>query len=271
METPVQSLSSADLVESEVGGKAVHLSSCLRAGLPVPSGYALSHAYVQSLLEGDVVKLDALAKAVVDGRAWAARSSAVGEDSSSASFAGQHATVLHVRTRIELVEALRKVWDSAHNASAIAYRAKLGIDGPVRIGVVMQELIAADVAGVLFTKNPMTGATEIVVEGSWGLGESVVSGLVTPDHARLGYDGQILERRVGHKDLMIALNPEGGTVETELDDETASEFCLTDARLNALHALANRCMTLFGASLDLEWAFQGDSLYLLQRRAITKG
>jgi pyruvate,water dikinase len=200
----------------------------------------------------------------------AVRSSAIGEDGASASFAGQHATVLGVICGQTLVAAIKKVRESAHAPSAIAYRKRLGLDGTPRMGVVVQRLVDADKAGVLFTKNPMTGADERVIEASWGLGEAVVAGLVTPDRYRVTRDGRILERAAGDKDLAIRLRADGGTHEVEVDAERAAVLCLADADLAALHQLALRCEGHAKAPIDLEFAFVGETLYLLQQRAITR-
>jgi pyruvate,water dikinase len=202
----------------------------------------------------------------------AVRSSAVGEDSETASFAGQHLTCLNVRPSLPtLADAVRAIWRSAHSESALAYRQRLGLPSHPRVGVVVQELVVADCAGVLFTRNPSNGADEIVIEASWGLGESVVAGLVTPDRFRIRREGTVLERTSGMKDIAIRILPEGGTQEAEVPDERVHALCLNDARLRKLHALAMRCERTFGGTQDLEWAFAGRTLYLLQRRALTRG
>ena len=252
------------------GGKSVQLGAALRAGLPVPPGHALSVALVDRLMAGD-----GEAKAQVEhlftglSSACAVRSSAVGEDGANASFAGQHATILNVRSSPELIPAIAAVWRSGRSESALAYRRKIGIIGEPRVAVALQRLIEPESAGVLFTRNPITGADERVIEATWGLGEAVVAGLVTPDHFRVGCDGEILERIIGNKDLEIKADPAGGTRELAVDDARASACCLTDGQLAKLHELASRCQRAFGTALDLEWAFAGGELYLLQSRAIT--
>jgi pyruvate,water dikinase len=116
----------------------------------------------------------------------------------------------------------------------------------------------------------MTAADERVIEASWGLGEAVVAGLVTPDRYRLTREGRILERTAGDKDLAIRLSADGGTNEVEIDADLAAALCLSDAELEALHQLALRCEGHAKAPIDLEFAFVGDRLYLLQQRAITR-
>ncbi|MGZ3421110.1 MAG: PEP/pyruvate-binding domain-containing protein [Polyangiales bacterium] len=253
--------------EKTFGGKAVQLGAAIRAGLPVPDGFALSTDAVNRARE----LLDELEeKRASLGDLIAVRSSGVGEDSAGASFAGQHATILGVHDRKSLEDAIAKVHASAHSASALAYRARLGLSNQPKIAVVLQTLVRAEVAGVLFTKNPMTGADERVIEGSWGLGEAVVAGLVTPDRFRLSRDGTVLERAIGEKDLRISWAPGGGTIEEEVSRESISISCLDDRQLGALNELAARCESHFGGTQDIEWAFVGNSLHLLQRRAITR-
>jgi pyruvate,water dikinase len=254
--------------EKVFGGKAVQLGAAIRAGLPVPEGFALSVDCVERAVAGDIAPVEA-ARAEL-GDLIAVRSSGVGEDSAGASFAGQHATVLGIADRAGLIEAIARVHGSSRSASALAYRARLGLSDQPKIAVVLQKLVRSDVAGVLFTRNPMTGADERVIEGSWGLGEIVVAGLVTPDRFRVARGGQVLERAIGEKDLRIVWAASGGTVEEEVAEELVNTACLDDARLRALDELASRCEAHFGGTQDLEWAFAGERLHLLQRRAITR-
>ena len=258
--------------EAAYGGKAAQLAAAMRAGLPVPGGVALSSGFVDAVAAGRPGVIRELAKicAALDCTV-AVRSSAVGEDSETASFAGQHLTCLNVRpSPPALTDVVRAIWQSARSEAALAYRRRLGLPSEPRIGVVVQELVAADCAGVLFTRNPFDGADEMVIEASWGLGESVVAGLVTPDRFRVSREGKVLERTVGTKDIAVRVLPEGGTYEAEVPAELVRTLCLDDAQLRELHALATRCEETFGGTQDLEWAFAGGTLYLLQRRVVTK-
>ena len=257
--------------ETEFGGKAVQLGAALRAGLPVPPGMALAAALVKAVAEGDpaaTAELEAVAACV----AWpvAVRSSAVGEDSAEASFAGQHLTRLNVRDPATLAEAVAAVWASAHSDTAFAYRARLGIVGHPRTGVVVQRLLDPEIAGVLFTRNPLNGADERMVEASWGLGEAVVAGRVIPDRFRISRDGTVLERSPGWKQVALRQSLDGGTVEEPVAPGCTEKLCLDDRQLAELHGLATRCEESFGAGRDLEWAFADQTLYLLQCRAVTR-
>ena len=200
----------------------------------------------------------------------AVRSSAVGEDSEGASFAGQHVTILNVRDEEQVIDAVLQVRASAHTESALAYRRTLGMDQAPRVGVVVQRMIEPECAGVMFTKNPINGAEERVIEASWGLGESVVAGLVVPDNYVLDASGSVVKRTAGEKDIALRSAPAGGTVEEGVAGPLIRALCLSDAMLASLHGLAVRCEQFFGAGLDIEWAFADGTLYLLQCRAMTR-
>jgi pyruvate, water dikinase len=258
--------------EGRFGGKAVQLGAALRAGLPVPGGFALDWETVAKIVSGSSGVLGEVARALPMMRGVAVRSSAIGEDSAAASFAGQHATVLGVRSEADLRGAVLQVHASGSTESALAYRAKLGIGTGPQMAIVIQPLVHAEVAGVLFSRDPITGEDVRTVEASWGLGEAVVAGMVTPDNFKFARGGKILSRTAGEKDIAIRWNPDGGgTMEEEVDGELIETLCLSDEQLVALDALASRCESVFGGTQDLEFAFENDTLYLLQRRAITRG
>jgi pyruvate, water dikinase len=261
---------SAATDESLFGGKAVSLGAAIRAGLPVPSGAALAWHVVARVAEADTEHAGAVAASphVPDSR-LAARSSAIGEDSGGASFAGQHTTKLNVR-RHTLIDAVRAVWESAYTPSALAYREKKGILATPRVGVVVQMLVEPVAAGVLFTRNPVTGADERLIESSWGLGEAVVNGSIVPDRYRLSTAGDVLEFTAGHKDIKIWYGDDDGTIELPVDEHLHAAPSLTQAHLQELNRLADRCRGVYGPDLDIEWAVGPDGrVYLLQCRPIT--
>jgi pyruvate,water dikinase len=257
--------------EAHYGGKASKLARSLQAGLPVPPGFALATSLVEALASGHADAQTHLSHEFTQlGGPCAVRSSAIGEDSESASFAGQHLTLLNVHHEDHIGPAVLKVRESAHTDSAKAYRRKVGLDDRPSIAVVVQRMIEPVCAGVMFTKNPLNGADEFIIEAAWGLGEAVVAGLVVPDNYALDADGCVLRRRIGEKDLALRSNPTGGTIEETIDDERMNATCLSDSDLVQLHELATRCETHFGRGLDLEWAFANGRLYLLQCRAMTR-
>ena len=254
------------------GSKAVGLGDAARHGLPVPPGVALSGDLVESVASGDRAAIERVAKAVDPLRPpFAVRSSAVDEDSATASFAGQHITLLNVHSAGDVPDAIRGVWWSANSDAAITYRQKVGLFTRPSVGVVVQSLLDPAVAGVMFTEHPVTGADERLVEASWGLGEAVVAGLVVPDHFRLDRSGQVLERKPGRKRIAIRSLPNGGTFEQQVAPEKVSALCLDDGNLAALADLALQCEKVYGPRRDIEWAIQDGTLYLLQCRAVTTG
>jgi len=259
------------LDEALFGGKACQLAVAARAGLRVPAGVALSVPLVEAVAGGDRAATVALDRALRPLKPpLAARSSAVGEDSEQASFAGQHATWLNLSGGPRAAEAVRAIWQSARSPAALSYRRRLGLPGEPRIAVVVQELVAADCAGVLFSRDPVDRSADLVIEARWGLGEAVVTGLVVPDRFRVNRDGSVRERAPGLKDMLVSPAPGGGTRRTEVPAERAKQLCLDDSQVRELVALALRCDEVFTGAHDLEWAFQARDLFLLQRRALTR-
>jgi pyruvate,water dikinase len=237
----------------------------------VPPGFALAGPIVESVAAQDERATRKLAKAIrsLDGP-LAVRSSAVGEDSAGASFAGQHLTLLNVPSTDAVPSALREIWWSANSDSAITYRQRVGLFERPRVGVVVQKLLDPDAAGVMFTKNPVSGADERVIEASLGLGEAVVAGRVIPDSFRVARSGEVLERTAGVKKIAIRTTKEGGTVDEEVAPDLVERLCLDDGQLAKLNELAARCEDVYGPARDIEWAFADGALYLLQCRAMTR-
>ena len=262
----------AEAVEHSVyGSKAASLGEATRGGLPVPPGFALSGPVVDAVASGedDAIKEVADSVSALSGP-FAVRSSAVGEDSAGASFAGQHVTLLNVPSPGHVTDAVREIWWSANSDSAITYRQKQGMFVRPSVGVVVQALLDSDVAGVMFTQNPVNGADERMIEAAWGLGEAVVAGRVIPDNYRVARSGEVLERNCGMKKIAIRRAADGGTVEQEVAAHEVESPCLSDAQLGELNDLAARCEEVYGPGRDIEWAYAGGELYLLQCRPVTK-
>ncbi len=201
----------------------------------------------------------------------AVRSSATAEDLPFASFAGQQDTYLNVVGGDAVLAAVRQCWASLWTDRAVAYRATHGISpATVALAVVVQRMVDASVAGVLFTANPVTGRRrEAVIDASPGLGEAVVSGAVNPDHFVVDAATQeILERRAGDKRIAIRPLPGGGTERISFAADSAPS--LSDAQIRELTALGSRVERHYGAPQDIEWAIDGgDRLWLTQSRPIT--
>jgi len=256
--------------EAIFGAKATDLGEAARAGLPVPPGIALAGELTEAVAAGQQAAIgEVMESARFLTGPLAVRSSAVGEDSADASFAGQHLTLLNVPSRADLSAAIRQIWWSANTDSVITYRKRVGLFDRPSVGVVVQSLLDPEVAGVMFTQNPINGIDERVIEGSWGLGEAVVAARVIPDHFRLDRSGEVLERTPGFKKLAIRAVATGGTVEREVAPELVEALCLDDRQLHSLNALAARCEQVYGPARDIEWAYADDQIYLLQCRAVT--
>jgi pyruvate,water dikinase len=246
------------------GGKAAQLAAALKAGLPVPDGVALDWLAVEAVAAGDL-ELAGLGFP----SPCSVRSSAVGEDAADASFAGAHLSVLGVTGDEAVRRAVCAVRESAHTQGALAYREQLDLDRAPRMAVVVQQLVDSVVAGVMFTRNPLTGADQRVIEASWGLGETVVAGLVTPDRWELDASGRMTSFAAGEKDVAIRRSG-SGTSEVPVDPVLIGVPCLDGTQLRELHELALACDRVFGTTAhDIEFAFADGVLHLLQRRPIT--
>lgn len=257
--------------ESRFGAKATGLGAAARSGLPVPPGIALSGSIVSAVSAGQQRAIEQLVTAARPlAGPLAVRSSAVDEDGADASFAGQHLTLLNVPKVADLPAAIREIWWSANSDSAITYRQRVGLFARPSVGVVVQSLLDPDVAGVMFTQNPINKADERLIEASWGLGEVVVAGRVIPDSFRMDRVGAVRERTPGLKKIAIRAAADGGTVEESVTPELVGQLCLDDDQLAQLNALAAQCEQVYGPARDIEWAFAGGQLYLLQCRAVTR-
>lgn len=235
---------------SLVGGKAAQLGAMLRGGLSVPAGFCITTAAFHRGMDSSLAAEIIAAYKALGGGPVAVRSSATAEDLPDASFAGQQDTFLNVIGPEDVLEAVRACWKSLFTERAVAYRRDRGIpEETVAMAVVVQQMVEAEAAGVLFTVNPVSGAIdELVIEAARGLGDQVVSARVTPDRYRL-------RRRAPH-DLIEA---EGST----------TVALLTPAHLAELADLGLTAERLLGRAADIEWALAANRMYLLQARSVT--
>ncbi|MEU7897658.1 PEP/pyruvate-binding domain-containing protein [Nonomuraea sp. NPDC049152] len=277
------------------GGKGASLARLARAGLPVPAGFHITtDAYrefvapfhdriLASLDEPAAIAAlfaehempDETAKAVREAYAAlgddvpvAVRSSATAEDLPGMSFAGQQDTYLNVRGDA-LLDAVRRCWASLWTERAIAYRGRNDVShGEVALAVVVQELVAADAAGVMFTANPVNGARdEIVVNAAWGLGEAVVGGQVTPD-TLVVKDGAVTDERVADKTVMT-VRTGSGTREEPVPEERRRLPVLDGPQAVRLAELGTTIERLYCTPMDVEWAMRDGELFVLQARPVT--
>jgi len=205
--------------------------------------------------------------------AVAVRSSATTEDLKEASFAGQQSSFLNVRSESELLTAIRKCWASAFTPRAIFYRAKKGYTLAMPLtAVVVQKQIASEKSGVGFCVHPVTGDKGVVViESSWGQGEEIVSGRVTPDMFVLDKEtGTVLEKKLADKKLMkISSLDSGGLEEFNVPRSMRTKSSLENAELRQLWSLARRLEDHYSFPQDFEWAVESGKVFLLQTRAVT--
>src|SRR3989304_2921134 len=233
------------------------------------------------------------------GLACAVRSSAISEDGASASFAGLYESYLNVRGVTDVLTAVRRCYASLWSERAIRHRARGGARGappgwhapsgsertlryPARggavgahdeaMGVVIMGLVPSDVSGIAFTAHPVTGARDLVViNSSWGLGEAVVSGRVTPDFFVIDKNSfAVLERDIFTKELAIYSHPDGGgTIERQIPADKRSVASLSDEQAQEVARLAARVEAQYGRPQDVEWGLANHQLFLLQSRPIT--
>jgi pyruvate, water dikinase len=265
------------------GGKAANLAR-LCAVHPVPSGFCLSAAAhdrwagsVDGPFPEELTRVVAAAYATLAERSGvetpvvAVRSSAVDEDGADASFAGIYLTCLNVRGLDNVLRAIARCWASANDPRVAAYRRRQGLSG-AGVGVLVQELVVADAAAVVFSSNPLTGAAdEVVINANYGLGESVVGGMATPDTWVLRKpDLSQIRFQLGHKEQMTVLSADG-TREVPVLRTLRGRPSLEGAQVCALGQLALRLEETMGWPVDIECAYKGEKLYLLQCRPVTTG
>ncbi|MEP7370197.1 MAG: PEP/pyruvate-binding domain-containing protein [Dermatophilaceae bacterium] len=260
-----------------VGAKAASLGELICAGFDVPPGFVVTTAAyrlaVRGVSPGSGVEglpvPEAVQEAIrqaclelVEGPV-AVRSSATAEDLPGAAFAGQQDTYLNVEGAEAVLTAVRDCWASLFSERAVAYRARLRIDpASVAMGVVVQKMVVADAAGVMFTADPVTGDRgRVVVNASRGLGESVVSGRVTPDHLVIGAGGRIIQVSAG-RSRRVGSGGRGIT-------HSHGPIAVSDELVVRLAELGRQIADHFERPQDIEWALRDAKLFILQSRAMT--
>ena len=277
---------------AEIGGKGVNLDTLIRLGFDVPAGFCVTtRAFREALRRwargpngGDLVERilsrpfpsrierelrDATeGLLVMAGTGLAARSSATEEDQQERSMAGQNETVLNLATPDAVIEAIRRCWASLFSRESILYRAG-GAPGDAspEMAVVVQQMVPATAAGVIFTENPMAPG-QMLLSASPGLGETVVSGRAV-DTWFLDRDGVVLREQIAEKPTLLAPSAEGGIEEKTLPTHLRQRPTLDATRIQGLADLGRRVEERIGEPQDIEWALWKDRVYLLQTRPIT--
>lgn len=296
------------LLPEVAGGKGASLARMRTAGMPVPPGFVVTapalreslaesgtldeverlvasygdgggegvaqqvHEIVTGALPGKVLADDIAAayRTLGDAAFVAVRSSACAEDGEAASFAGQQETFLNVVGADQVMRKLVECWGSFFSERALFYRRSKGSLADLGMAVVVQKQLASDKSGVMFTIDPIRRRRDqMVIEAAFGLGEALVSGMVTPDHYVVRRDGRLKKATVGRQDRMIVRDVSGGTVTVALDEETARSQVLDEADLARLVSAGIELEEAFGSPQDVEWALEGEELFVLQSRPIT--
>ncbi len=215
--------------------------------------------------------IDELESQAGPGASFAVRSSSINEDSAGSSFAGLYESFLNLQGKEAIVGAVVDCYRCLWQERAVQYRAFRAIDHEGEaMAVVVMQVVRARSSGVAFTKNPMTGATdEVLINASWGLGESVVSGYVTPDSFIVGPDKEVRERTISEKYEQVRL-AEGGTERAPIAPEMVGEPSLSDLEVDEIVQVARSVQQEYGAPVDIEFAYDdAGKMFLLQARPIT--
>ena len=282
----------------QIGGKAAALGHLLRHGFRVPRFCVIStqvlsriielkpglnaHQHDDQLLQSELLHLPipetilhelktALEYVRKSSNALlAVRSSAPVEDGNATSFAGQYETVLGARTDNEIVQALRICWASIASERLASYRNSIGMPPQRAMAVIIQQLVIPSAAGVLFTMNPITRASETIIESTFGFGSLLAHGDIDPDMFVIDCDKDVIASRLlGSKRQMRVLGHDGKLETIDTPTNLRMAYSISDKALLRLAALGNAITSLLGNSQDVEWALSGTTIHILQSRPIT--
>lgn len=233
-------------------------------------------AKIRTLIEGAPIPKE-IEQAIVsrlendgEGQAYAIRSSATAEDLPGASFAGQQDSYLNITGKEAILKHIRKCWASLYTDRAIIYRLQQQIDHKnVFLSVVIQNMIYADVSGIMFTADPLSSNRKVLtIDAGFGLGEALVSGLVNADHYKVS-DGRIIGKTISIQKLAVYALKNGGTQEQELGPESGNRQALTDEQILQLESIGKKIEAYFGSPQDIEWCLVDGIYYVVQSRPIT--
>ncbi len=253
-----------------VGGKAASLGELLKLGVQVPTGFVITTKAYGTSVSGQLADEILASFDKLGAERVAVRSSAVAEDAAAASWAGQLDTYLNVK-RAGLLQAIADCWQSIESDHAKAYAEKNNIQQSERaVAVVVQAMVDADTAGVLFTANPVTNdVSQCVIEAVYGLGELLVQGAVTPETFIVTKDTGAVAEHTPHRQRTKLAYKDGSNTELPLTDTETSAEILQSAQVSELVKQAQIIEQHYGKPQDIEWAFSGKKLFIVQSRAIT--
>lgn len=252
----------------EVGGKGASLGELTKAGFPVPQGFVITaNAFQRNIDEKEILK----AFDELNAQRVAVRSSAIAEDSSQASWAGQLETYLNT-SREDLIENIKKCWNSIKSERALNYAAGQDLTADqLTVAVVIQKMIESKVSGVMFSVNPISKNTnQIMIEGGYGLGEMLVQGLITPDNFIVDKKNlEIMERNIDIQETMLIFK-DGKNTEVPVRDDLKDKQVVSDEIIKQLAGLAIKIENHYGIPQDIEWAIDRENkIWILQSRPIT--
>ena len=283
----------------QVGTKALHLANLINHGINVPNGFVLKADTLQRFIEANSLQndlskddfVDLLLKAPIPegiekeilssyeqlkeltgykDLAVAVRSSSSAEDLQDASFAGQYDTILNVRNREQLLYAVKQCWASLFSERVRDYATQKGVNlDAFPMGILIQQMVYPDVSGVIFSLNPITlDQGEIIINASYGLGESIVSGIVTPDTFIVNKQTKSITKELGLKEVKI-MPTNNETIEVETTPEESEVFCLDDEGILSLETATRELEAFYSYPVDIEFAIKDGKTYILQSRPIT--
>ena len=246
------------------------LPGAIPSGVAVPVHHAnlFMHITGESYAEAAQALLAALGEPDPTTRQYAVRSSALDEDSASHSFAGQYETALGLVTAHDIIDAIGACVRSATSARVAAYRRVAAQAPGGSMAVLIQEMVPADRAGVAFTVNPLNGENEVVINATFGLGDLLVSGEITPDEIIVESSGRVSRRTIGSKQMM-SISTRNGIIHTPVPESLQRTSCLSDIQIRSIVMAAQKCQEGLGHPIDMEWALSGRMLFVLQARPIT--
>ncbi|SFL00793.1 Pyruvate phosphate dikinase, PEP/pyruvate binding domain [Paenibacillus sp. 1_12] len=284
-----------------VGSKALQLAKLTGQSVKVPGGFVITSNALERFLEANDLRTPELIgdfeSKLIEARlpedvydevaasfesmrgqsasgmmAVAVRSSSSAEDLEEASFAGQYETILNVTDLTHLLNSLKRCWASLFSARVRDYAQQKNVSsdmGSFPMGVLVQQMVQADVSGVIFSLNPVThNEDEIIINASYGLGEAIVSGLVTPDSYVIGKTDGHIEKELGLKEVKIVA-ADKGTVELTTTEEEQNRFCLSDEHVAELAEQTRKIEVFYGMPVDIEFAIKDGHIYILQARPVT--
>jgi phosphoenolpyruvate synthase/pyruvate phosphate dikinase len=252
-----------------VGNKCATLARLKGSGYRVPDGFCIPSA---TLADGAGVYETPVTEALRQLKSpWVARSSSSAEDSSGLAFPGLFTTVLDLGDTHSLFMAIRKIGISTRSPVVRSYAEYHGVDpDTVSMAILVQSLVPATAAGVAFSRDPVSNAPNVVIEANYGLGETVVDGSITPDSFTVDGEGAVIDRRLGSKyQKVVTTTLDARVRRVDTSELERSSFTLEDESVIAVAEVTLRLEADLGYPVDVEWAFVGDQLHVLQARPIT--